>query len=252
MRWIYVSSLIFTVYVAIAAQSDSVRSSSVTAPKLARFQRLTAEDGLPISGVSSLLQDSRGFIWVGSFNGLSRFDGYRFVDYASDPQNPNSISSVSVTAICETRSGVIWIGTSNGLNRYEERTDSFTAFNFDPANPAGIPDGRVTTIYEDGRGVLWIGTNSGGLTRFNADSQSFTSYKFPSPRSNTVFDLAEDRHGEFWVGTNEGVYKFDRETGIAESIASIPDVPAVLTDSAVSSIVSDQAGAIWLGIRKGV
>ena len=238
--------------IAIFAQAGEVRSEAGALSNSARFQRFTAEDGLPIAGVSSLFQDSHGFIWVGSFIGLSRFDGYRFFNYANDAGNPSAISALSISSIIETRSGRIWIGTANGLNLYDEKTDGFRRFNFDPATSGGLRDGQIRTIFEDSRDEIWVGTSNGGLSRFDDKSQSFTTYQFQTAGSNMVGSLVEDNLGGFWMGTNDGLYKFDRDTGIAESIRLMPNVPATLGDDPITAMIKDRAGIIWLGTAKGL
>lgn len=249
MRWIYILSLILAICVCLAAQGDISRPSSTGLPELARFQRLAAEDGLPISGVSSLLQDRRGFIWVGSFIGLSRFDGYRFANYTHDQSDPRTISALSVSSIIETRSGKIWIGTTDGLNEYDEETDRFKRHGFDPTDPNGLPDGYVRTVYEDSTGVLWVGTNVGGLSRFDPGSQTFTNFRFPTTGANMVAGLAEDNQGNFWIATGDGLYKFDRTTRKAERMDGIPERSISAT---VSVISADPNGTLWLGTASGL
>lgn len=249
MRWIYISSLILAIFVCVGTHRVDARPVSVGSPELARFQRLAAEDGLPISGVASLFQDSRGFIWVGSFIGLSRFDGYRFANYTSDQGDPRTISATSVSSIVEARSGKIWVGTTDGLNEYDEQTDGFKRYDFDPTNPNGLPDGYIRCIYEDSFGSLWVGTNVGGLSRFEQESQTFTTFHFPTVGSNMVGALSEDKQGNFWIGTGDGLYKFDRGTGTAERIDGVPDKQ---TSGTVSVISVDPTGILWLGTSSGL
>lgn len=215
-------------------------------PAPARFQRLNADDGLPLAGVATLMQDSRGFIWVGTFLGLSRFDGYKFVHYAKNSSDPGAISAVGTTAILETRAGRIWVGTTNGLNEYDEITDSFRKFNFAPNDPNGLPDNYVSTIFEDRESRLWVGTNSGGLSLFDPASLSFRTFRLPTSAGNSVTSIAEDAYGDLWLAAGGGLYRFDRASGIAHR------VDTGTGEEAISSIIADPDGPIWFGTRSGL
>ena len=107
-----------------------------------------------------MLQDRRGFIWIGTYNGLNRYDGYRFKTYKPDPKNPNSLGGLFVSALFEDRSGILWIGTDQGLNRFDPATERFTHFRADPNNPNGL-SGFPEHITQDRDGMLWLATHNG-------------------------------------------------------------------------------------------
>ncbi len=111
--------------ISVQMQIGETKSISQNPPDSPAFQDFTDEDGLPLPGVACLFQDSKGFLWVGTFGGLNRFDGYRFVNYRNDVQDSHSISALNITSIYETKSGQIWIGTSDGLNKYNQATNGF-------------------------------------------------------------------------------------------------------------------------------
>ena len=101
-----------------------------------RFKRLTIEDGLSQSSVDALAQDHSGFLWVGTEDGLNRYDGYTFKKYRNDPEDPGSISNNNICVSSWTVTGHLWVGTySGGLNRYDPATETFTRFVHDPADP---------------------------------------------------------------------------------------------------------------------
>jgi ligand-binding sensor domain-containing protein len=79
-----------------------------------RFTHLSTDQGLSQSRVDHMLQDRRGFIWIGTYNGLNRYDGYRFKVYKPDPNNPNSLAGLEVYSLLEDRSGMLWIGVEQG------------------------------------------------------------------------------------------------------------------------------------------
>ena len=127
-----------------------------------RFTHLSTEQGLSQSRVDHMLQDRRGFIWIGTYNGLNRYDGYRFKTYKPDPNNPNSLGGLRVSALFEDRSGILWIGVDQGLDRFDPATERFTHFRADPDNP-DVPPGTwnispriVTGCYGWRPATAWI------------------------------------------------------------------------------------------------
>ena len=119
---------------------------SVTEGTDLRFVRLT--DSLP-AGVTCIVQDDQGFIWLGTENGLRRFDGYRFREFRNDPHNPDSLSGTYVYALFKDRSGTLWIGSDQFLDRYDPATDRVTHFPSDPDRFKG----PVFQMREDAEGT---------------------------------------------------------------------------------------------------
>ena len=135
------------------------------------FEHLSLEDGLSQSHVFAILQDSRGFMWFGTENGLNRYDGYRFTVYLQDPEEPASLSENNIRCLFEDRSGRLWIGTvEGGLNRFDPLEEQFFHYRNDPKDVSSLSNNRVWSIGEDGNGILWIGTLGGGLDRFDPES----------------------------------------------------------------------------------
>jgi signal transduction histidine kinase/ligand-binding sensor domain-containing protein/DNA-binding response OmpR family regulator len=127
-------------------------------PSNIRFGVISSQQGLSQSSVFSLAQDQHGFIWIGTRDGLNRFDGYNFVTYKIDPQDTGSISNNEITVIHADRHGDIWIGTrGGGLNKYIPSTNRFVRFSHLTAEKI------VRDIYESPDGTLWIGSSDGLL-----------------------------------------------------------------------------------------
>ena len=213
------------------------------------FERISLEQGLSQSVVLCILQDSKGFMWFGTQDGLNRYDGYEFVVYKHDPENPDSLSNSWVLSIYQDQDGVLWIGTfGGGLDRFDRETEQFTHYQNDPNDPYSLSNDFVQSIYKDREGVLWIGTGGGGLDRFDRETEQFTHYQNDpndphSLTSNGVPSIYQDREGVLWVGTGGGgLNKFDRET---EQFTRHP------TDSSVQSIFQDQEGMLWIGTGGG-
>lgn len=223
-----------------------------------RFENLSIEDGLSQSVVVAILQDSRGFMWFGTQDGLNRYDGYEFIHYKNNPEDPTSLSSNWVTALYEDSTGTMWAGTNGGgLNRFNRESEQFIRYQFNPNDPHSLNNDLITTIYEDHDGILWVGTNSGGLNRFDREAQQFTHYQNQAddPQSlsdNTVTAIYEDRFGGLWVGTDEeGLNEFHRQTETFTTYAHDPNEPTSLSDGTITSLLEDSQGKLWVGTSDG-
>ena len=132
-----------------------------------RFEIISREHGLSQAGVFCIYQDSRGLLWFGTEDGLNRYDGYKFIVYKYDSENPKSISHNFIRAIYEDNKNNLWIGTEmGGLNRFNRLKEEFVRYTHNPDNPESLSSNRVYEIFEDSHGELWIGTFN-GLNRFN-------------------------------------------------------------------------------------
>lgn len=221
-----------------------------------RFARLTVEDGLSNSGVMFIMQDSQGFMWFGTQDGLNKYNGYQVTVYRHDPDDPYSLSNNVVMAGYEDKEGVLWFGTDpGGLNRFDRTTGRFTVYKHDPQNPDSISNDAVWAIYEDHLGILWLGTRD-GLNRFDRASGKFKSYK-PDPNNlhslsyKDVIHIYEDQEGALWIGTRDGLNKFDRETEQFTVYKNDPNNPHSLSNNQTWAIYEDRNGIMWVGTRGG-
>jgi hypothetical protein len=115
------------------------------------FVRLSIQDGLSQGSGLSIIQDRRGFIWIGTEDGLNRYDGYRFRVYRPS-EDPSSLSNNSANVLFEDSQGVLWVGTNSGLNRYNRDLDNFTRFFNNPRDPLSLSHNAVYSISEDRAG----------------------------------------------------------------------------------------------------
>ncbi|MDM8527559.1 two-component regulator propeller domain-containing protein [Anaerolineales bacterium HSG24] len=172
-----------------------------------------------------IMQDSDGFLWIGTSGGLVRYDGIETKFYKA---GPDSISYDIVWTILEDRKGQLWIGTFGGLTKFDKETETFTQYLNDPDDPNSFSGKIVTSIYEDKSGVLWIGTRNSGLNKFNEETETFTHYQHDpnDPHSlgnGEVYVIYEDSAETFWIGTDEGLNRLDRETETFSHYKHDPD-----------------------------
>jgi len=233
-----------------------VHAAPGQAPRIS-FERIGFQQGLSQRSVLCIFEDSLGFIWIGTMDGLNRYDGYAFKTFLYDPLAADSISDSSVLSICEDREGYLWIGTtSGGLNRFDRRTEKFTSFKHDPDDSGTMSDNLVNAVWEDSHGRLWAGT-SRGLDLVDRETGKVKRYGHdpddPSSLSaNSVLTIFEDRSGQLWIGTAEwsknwgGLDRYDAQTDsfLHCKLGDAPD--GNLGYGPILSIMEDLAGNLWI------
>ncbi len=222
-----------------------------------RFEHLSIEDGLSQNAGLDLFQDSRGYLWIGTQDGLNRYDGYSFKIYKHDPDDPTSISHNSILTITEDASSALWIGTwGGGLNRYDPVSETFTRYLHDENDPGSIGDNTVTSLKEDSNGTLWVGTLD-GLDRFDPGTTTFEHYQNNpddphSLSSNTVSLIFEDANRQLWVGTGangiegSGLNRFDPSTSTFARYQHNESDPESLSSNNIASIYEAEDGTFWI------
>ncbi len=154
-----------------------------------------AETGLPHNSVRAIAQTPDGYIWLGTEEGLVRFDGVRFTVF--EKKNSPGLASNEISSLLVDREN-LWIGTDDGLTRFRE--GKFTGY----TTQDGLSSDAVRSLYEDNRRTLWIGTDGGGLNSFqNGKFKAYTT-KDGLP-NNSVFSICEDTDGTLWLGTHAGL-----------------------------------------------
>ncbi|HNC48366.1 MAG TPA: two-component regulator propeller domain-containing protein, partial [bacterium] len=250
-------SLVFVFFSAIAGMMFGLAGLSVSVfSQQASFKRISIEEGLSQSAVHCLLQDKLGFIWLGTQDGLNRYDGYGFKIFRHDPQDSLSISDNWIQTIYEDRNGKLWIGTDgDGLNCYDRQTQSFVRYSARKGKPGSLPHGRVWAISEDVHGTLWVGTIGGGLATLNQTTHTFTIYDTSntSLASNEIMSLRATQDGKLWVGTfGGGLYRMDPQTMQMQVYRHNPRNASSLADDRIRTIIEDQHGTLWIGTYNGL
>jgi ligand-binding sensor domain-containing protein len=205
--------------------------------------------------IKAIFQDSRGFLWIGTQNGLNRYDGYTFKIFKHDPQDSTTISNNIIWKIFEDCSQNLWIGTANGLNKFDHATETFVRYLHDANDSHSLSDGIVKAIHEDRTGTLWIGTWSTsplvGLNEFDRQTGKFTLYQhhcnIPNIQyENAIWFILEDHAGKLWMGTETGgVVKFDPATEKFKHYLHDPNDPK----SKIWAGYQARSGLFWFGSR---
>ncbi|MBL7742585.1 MAG: GAF domain-containing protein [Chitinophagaceae bacterium] len=181
---------------------------------------ITTRDGLSDKRVTCFYKDARGFMWIGTKNGLNRYDGHSFKVYR--PEAGNSISSEVINDIAGDKEGNIWVATMEGLNWYDPVKDHWERLVPDPehSNKNDIPNFVVWDIWFDQKGLLWIASDVFEFSSYDKSAKKFTYYDWPSfagsepgisksRRYRSVQRLTPKNDHEFWLGTTAGLVSLD-------------------------------------------
>ncbi len=222
------------------------------------FRRISTEDGLSQSTVLCMTQDRRGFMWLGTEDGLNRYDGHSFATYRHNPDDPNSLSSSYIWSLLEDQEGLLWIGTwGGGLNCFDPSQNTFTRYQPDPQDSTSISHDRVTAIVEDSLGFLWVCTDGGGVNRFDRSTRRFTAMEqvaISAPRNlpRDVFCMLTDRQGIIWIGTYySGLLSLDPRSGTLTSHRYDPQNPGSISSDRITALCETVDGNLWVATWGG-
>lgn len=215
------------------------------------------QNSISNNSVRSIYKDKFGYLWVGTDNGLNKFDLNKktFKRYFPSQGDPFSLRHFLIKTIYEDKSGTLWIGTNGGgLSRYDRKNDRFINYLPDENDPNSISDNIVWSIYEDSKNNLWIGTNSGGLNLFNRETEKFTVFKrdAENPKSisiDKVLNIYEDQMNRLWIGTaGGGLNSFEVESNTFKHYGLNQE----RLPNTIHSIIDDDNGYLWISSTTGL
>ncbi|WP_443936782.1 hybrid sensor histidine kinase/response regulator transcription factor [Pedobacter sp. MW01-1-1] len=206
------------------------------------FNNLTVENGLSQNSVMAVAQDSIGFIWLGTRDGLNRYDGNTFKVYKSDPKNLKTIIAGEITTIATDARGTIWIGTTNGLCQYDKKNDVFI-------QPNKFPKVLVETIQMDAENNIWVGTRMGIF--IYSEKENYTKplhYSLGNSAANNVFAIYSYKN-TIWVGTWTGLYCLMKKGNTYQKQKI--SLPKEISEN-ISAIAQEKNGDLWIGSANGL
>jgi signal transduction histidine kinase/ligand-binding sensor domain-containing protein/ActR/RegA family two-component response regulator len=228
-----------------------------------------------LNTILSIAEDQWGMLWLGTAHGLLRFDPKRerFAPVPGDPDDPQSLSHLSINIVYRDRLGGFWAGSDGGglhkmILSARDHDPIFVHYKPEPGNPGSMNSNSVNSIYEDRSGVLWVGTYNQGINKLVLDPDESTAnrevvrfvYYGMTPHGlsdNSVKTFLEDRQGTLWIGTGAGGLNrvFPPEsTGKPLTFTHIKNDPAnpdSLSDNTIMTLCEDHRGAVWIGTYRG-
>jgi len=241
ITWLYATGAPTRLNVAIA------RSALITHPL--RFAHFGLDEGLAELAVHAIAEDADGLLWIGTEEGLDRYDGSAFQHWRHDPANPGSLANNYVTDIQFDQAGALWLAADGvGLVRRDPRSGVFSPLV--AHNTAGLE--RLRVLRFDHGGNLWMGSRDAGVAVFEPQSQSLVRFRHDTgdPHSlshDSITALLVDRRGVAWVGTDAGIDRVAGRKGIERVYVTVP-----ATSLSVRALLEDSQGAIWAGCAKGL
>lgn len=213
-------------------------------PSKIHFKHIGNEEGLSNSTVETIFQDQRGFIWMGTRDGLNRYDGFQLHVYRHNSKDSNSLCDNFITSITEDVDHNLWIGTLNGLSRFNPITNRFTNFKRHLSNH------QVSSVFNDRHNRIWVASFGGGIHQFDPHTQTFLSTPLlrdskAASGETHVYILYEDSRGNFWAGAETGLYQFVEKDKRFEWVREITTTDAAHTP--IRDIAEDKSGNILLG-----
>ncbi|CAN5462483.1 sensor histidine kinase [soil metagenome] len=228
-------------------QSPSHVIQSPQASTAIAFRHFLSESGLVSTEITAITQDSLGFLWVGTVNGLHRYDGYRF-EHMVDEGGLEGPPSSAITALDAGMDGDIWVATEDaGLARYSARNGKFERIGHDVESGAGLPHLQVRSLLFEPDGLLWVGT-AGGLSRYDSEAKTFQTFALPENpevlwRGQMVGALHRDPSGTLWVGTDVWLCRFAEDFD-CEDTQAWGDITALADGTNGSLLVGTLAAGV--------
>jgi signal transduction histidine kinase/ligand-binding sensor domain-containing protein/CheY-like chemotaxis protein/HPt (histidine-containing phosphotransfer) domain-containing protein len=244
-RWWLWVGLLWTLGVAVV-------DAAADAPPIV-LEHLTTADGLPQSTVHVVLQDSQGFIWLGTEDGLVRYDGHDLFRYAYSPTAQGGLPGSFIQAIVEDAHHDLWIAVKDaGLARWNRATDRFTVYRHDPAQPGSLASDAVGSILIDARGRVWVGSDTAGLDVLDPATGQIEHRVHDPARAGSLTDnrvttLLEDRSGRIWIGTMGGLDLVKSGGETFTHYRHFASDPKSLSSNEISRVYEDRAGSLWIG-----
>ncbi len=217
-----------------------------------QFKSYNVNNGLSQSVIISIFQDSEGFIWIGTQDGLNRFDGYTFKKFVRNPIDTASISNNWMYSITEDNENNIWIGTKDGLNKYNKKTGKFQCLRNKPNDNNSIFNNNVYGLVADKKGNVYVNTPP-VLNVINVKTGKINRYVNKIGSSTTIEDyqmpVIIDRDGLIWIASSDGLSIFDPKTKLFNNFRTNT---SQLCDNFITALIEDHLGNIWIGTKKGL
>jgi Predicted periplasmic ligand-binding sensor domain len=217
----------------------------------------TIDNGLSQSSVQCLYIDTKGFLWIGTQDGLNRYDGYNFKIYRNQPLNTNSIGSNVIYSISEDAAGQLWVGTQEGLSCYNPKTCNFTNYKHTDGGDYSLASPVVYYVYVDHQNTIWAKTLE-TLDCLNPKNGKIAHYKhYNDPFNYSVgindFCVFEDSKNNLWVGTKDGLNLFDKARKIFKHYYSKKEGGNnSISNDRIKCIYEDHQHRLWIGSQQGL
>ena len=222
-----------------------------------RFQHYTTESGLIHANVFDVLQDQKGFIWIATERGLSRFDGHTFKNYYNDPADSTSMVDNFVYLLEEDNEGTIWIVGREALMSFDPEFERFKSYPIDPSDSEAI-GAEINSLAIDRKGRVWAATMTAGISRLEPATGTLIHYRHieedpESLPSNSMSGIVEDTEGRIWIGMEEdGLSRLNPDTEEFDFFRYDSTNVTGIPQGFIDPVVVDRVGRVWFGTDTGL
>ncbi len=216
-----------------------------------RFKRITINEGLSLSSVYNIYQDSKGFMWFGTEDGLNKYDGQSITVYGASTDQHYILANKWIELVYEDKSGMIWLGSRGGLTMYNPRRGVFTILKHDPGSATSLSNDTVTAIIADLQNDVWVGTFRGlnRIDKFAGEAERITpADEELEGLTSRINGFGLDRSGLLWIGTNRGLFMHDRKSGLFFNETAA----GTLTPQTRILCMAMGTNGLWLGTGEGL
>ena len=216
-----------------------------------KFRHLTIKEGLTHNNVYTIMQDSKGFVWIGTQNGLDKYSGYDFLSYYYSADDSCSLISPNFGKLFEDSQKRIWIGTyKGGISLYNPDKDEVVRFLSNENDSTTIPSNFIRGIVEDENRTIWIGTADNGLCKYNEKSKNFTIIGKNRIIDESIRDMKTDNYGNIWIATINGLSCYNiKDDKFTNYLFDDNNLNASISDNNLQSLYCDKNGNVWIGTR---
>ncbi len=213
------------------------------------FSHISTGQGLSNSTIEAIVQDNRGFVWVGTRDGLNRYDGTNVMVYKNLPDDSSSLSDNFITSLYEDARQQLWVGTRNGLNVFDPKTNRFKHLTLTSNDARRISQVHIATLFGNAKQQIWIGTKEGQIYKIVSGVLQPVQWRTPVAANNPVPELFvqvffEDNRGILWAGTEDGLYQYNHADNVFEKWREQPLAGKQLS---VRAMAQDKQGNLLLG-----
>lgn len=206
------------------------------------FVHYNSKNGLSSNNIKAIIKDSYGYVWIATDDGLSKFDGSRFVVYNHEDEDSSSLPTGNIVSLYEDKDANFWVGTIHGLFRYDRLKDRFE--NFSDISGKVV----IRCIFQDKQNILWLGTFD-GLVSYDHASGKYEKYvadtsSAGSLASNFITAVFEDSQQRLWVGTNVGLYELERPGKKFLKYTNVAGDASIVVS--IKSVMEDSMGRVWV------
>ena len=230
---------------------------SLTGQSLYHFETIGIEDGLSQSRVMSIVQDTIGFLWFATQDGLNRYDGRRFKVFRSVRKDSSSLPANYISSLVVSNKGTLWIGTyTRGLCHFDPLTESFVRWICPEHKDRYLNELVIRSLCEDTSGCLWMGTTAGVVT-FDPVTKAVRHFRHDPTNDSSISSdgiraIARDSSGRMWCATRNGVNRFDPATGQFIRYTHRPNDARSIASNTVWTVQTDREGTLWCGTADGL